>query len=97
MLSTAAMDFARRAWDHSFPFDPIVRTLMDTDFYKILMAQMIQEKHFNDHATFALSNRLGIALDAKYIRFRPDSGPPGNQVRLELDPLLVSAGVRLRW
>jgi nicotinate phosphoribosyltransferase len=51
------MDFARRAWDHSFPFDPIVRTLMDTDFYKILMAQMIQEKHFNDYATFTLSNR----------------------------------------
>jgi len=51
------MDFARRAWDHSFPFDPIVRTLLDTDFYKILMAQMIHDKHFNDHATFALSNR----------------------------------------
>jgi nicotinate phosphoribosyltransferase len=51
------MDFARRAWNHSFPFDPIVRTLLDTDFYKILMAQMIQEKHFNDHATFALANR----------------------------------------
>jgi nicotinate phosphoribosyltransferase len=57
LLSILAMDFARRAWDHSFPFDPIVRTLMDTDFYKILMAQMIHEKHFNDHATFALSNR----------------------------------------
>ena len=51
------MDFARRAWDHSFPFDPIVRTLLDTDFYKILMAQMLHEKHWNDHATFALSNR----------------------------------------
>jgi nicotinate phosphoribosyltransferase len=51
------MDFARRAWDHSFPFDPIVRTLLDTDFYKILMAQMIQEKHFNEYATFSLDNR----------------------------------------
>ncbi|HEX8669757.1 MAG TPA: nicotinate phosphoribosyltransferase [Allosphingosinicella sp.] len=51
------MDFARRAWDHSFPFDPIVRTLLDTDFYKFLMGQMIWEKHFNDTATFALTNR----------------------------------------
>jgi nicotinate phosphoribosyltransferase len=61
------MDFARRAWDHSFPFDPIVRTLMDTDFYKILMAQMIQEKHWNDHATFALSNRTKDARLAELI------------------------------
>ncbi|MFN3388586.1 MAG: nicotinate phosphoribosyltransferase [Allosphingosinicella sp.] len=51
------MDFARRAFDHGFPFDPIVRTLLDTDFYKLLMAQMIHEKHFHDQATFALSNR----------------------------------------
>jgi nicotinate phosphoribosyltransferase len=53
------MDFARRAWDHSFPFDPIVRTLLDTDFYKILMAQMLHEKHWNDQATFTLANRTG--------------------------------------
>jgi nicotinate phosphoribosyltransferase len=51
------MDFARRAWDHSFPMDPIVRTLLDTDFYKLLMGQMIWEKHWNDEAAFALSNR----------------------------------------
>src|SRR4051812_7712147 len=51
------MDFARRAWDHSFPMDPIVRTLMDTDFYKFLMGQMIWEKHRNDRASFTLSNR----------------------------------------
>src|SRR3954466_5954287 len=51
------MDFARRAWNHSFPMDPIVRTLMDTDFYKFLMAQMIHEKHFHDHARFSLANR----------------------------------------
>jgi nicotinate phosphoribosyltransferase len=51
------MDFARRAWDHSFPMDPIVRTLLDTDFYKLLMGQMIWEKHWADRATFALANR----------------------------------------
>ncbi|HEY1605995.1 MAG TPA: nicotinate phosphoribosyltransferase [Allosphingosinicella sp.] len=51
------MDFARRAWDHSFPMDPIVRTLLDTDFYKLLMAQMLWEKHWHDEASFALANR----------------------------------------
>lgn len=49
-------------------------------------------------ATFALSNRLGIGLDAKYIRFRPDSASAGGTpVELQLDPLVISAGVRLRF
>lgn len=47
--------------------------------------------------TLAISNRFGVAFDAKYIRFRPDSGPPGDTVKLELDPLVLSAGVRIRW
>jgi nicotinate phosphoribosyltransferase len=51
------MDFARRAWDHSFPMDPIVRTLLDTDFYKFLMGQMIWQRHLGVEAGFALSNR----------------------------------------
>jgi nicotinate phosphoribosyltransferase len=81
------MDFARRAWNHGFPMDPIVRTLMDTDFYKFLMAQMIHEKHFNDHARFSLANRTAsvplaalIDLDAlraqlnhvRSLRFAPN-------------------------
>jgi outer membrane protein W len=47
--------------------------------------------------TFALSSRFGVAVDAKYIRFRPDSGPPGDSIPLDLDPLVISAGIRLRW
>jgi len=61
------MDFARRAWDHSFPFDPIVRTLLDTDFYKFLMAQMLQEKHWNAQATFTLANRTSAVRLADLI------------------------------
>src|SRR4051812_16658991 len=63
----ARMDFARRAWDHSFPMDPIVRTLLDTDFYKLLMGQMIWEKHWNDEAAFALSNRTSSVRLAELI------------------------------
>ena len=61
------MDFARRAWNHSFPMDPIVRTLLDTDFYKFLMGQMIWEKHFNVEAGFALSNRTASVRLAELI------------------------------
>lgn len=33
-------DLASRVYNHSFRIDPIVRTLLDTDFYKFLMLQM---------------------------------------------------------
>jgi nicotinate phosphoribosyltransferase len=35
------MDFAKRAHDHSFHYDWIIRSLLDIDFYKILMLQLI--------------------------------------------------------
>ena len=35
------MYFAKRAFHHSYHIDPIVRSLLDTDFYKLLMGQFI--------------------------------------------------------
>ena len=68
---TVIIDFARRAHDHNWELDPITRSLLDTDFYKLLMLQFIW-KHFpRTHASFALINRtvsvrLGeiVAIDA---------------------------------
>ena len=37
------IDFAIRVYNHGFPFDPIIRSLLDTDFYKLLMQQFIWE------------------------------------------------------
>jgi nicotinate phosphoribosyltransferase len=51
------MDFATRAWNHSFPFDPIVRSLLDTDFYKLLMQQFIWEHYPNEQVSWRLANR----------------------------------------
>ena len=51
------IDFARRAHEHNWEMDPITRSLLDTDFYKLLMLQFIW-KHFpNTCATFNLINR----------------------------------------
>lgn len=51
------INFARRAHDHNWELDPITRSLLDTDFYKLLMLQFIW-KHFPKvHATFTLINR----------------------------------------
>ena len=51
------VNIARRAHDHNWELDPIVRSLLDTDFYKLLMLQFIW-KHFpQTRATFSLQNR----------------------------------------
>src|SRR5246127_2554171 len=51
------INLARRAHDHNWELDPISRSLLDTDFYKLLMLQFIW-KHFpNTRATFTLINR----------------------------------------
>lgn len=56
-------DIATRAYDHTFKFDPIVRSLMDTDFYKLLMQQMILDKFPDTQVTFKLHNRTtGVRL-----------------------------------
>ncbi|WP_315763128.1 nicotinate phosphoribosyltransferase [Sphingomonas sp. Y38-1Y] len=50
-------DIALRTYNHSWRLDPIVRSLLDTDFYKLLMLQLIWRLHRDTHATFALINR----------------------------------------
>ncbi len=51
------LDLAKRVYDHSFRIDPIVRSLLDTDFYKLLMAQTILRRHPQVSATFGITNR----------------------------------------
>ena len=52
-----SVDFAARAYDHSFRIDPIVRSLLDTDFYKFLMLQMIWKLKPDVDVAFGLQNR----------------------------------------
>lgn len=59
------LDIATRVYNHSFRIDPVVRSLLDTDFYKLLMLQMIWKLHGGVEATFEVVNRTpGIRLDA---------------------------------
>src|SRR6266568_2779370 len=50
-------DLAKRVYDHTWKLDPIVRSLLDTDFYKLLMLQMIWGLYPDVRATFSLLNR----------------------------------------
>jgi len=53
----ARTDIARRVYNHTWKLDPIVRSLLDTDFYKLLMLQMIWSLYPKVDATFSLINR----------------------------------------
>lgn len=50
-------DLARRVYNHTWKLDPICRSLLDTDFYKLLMLQMIRGLYPDVDATFSLTNR----------------------------------------
>ena len=51
------IDIATRVWNHKWKIDPIVRSLIDTDFYKLLMCQSIFRNKPDTHVTFSLINR----------------------------------------
>jgi nicotinate phosphoribosyltransferase len=51
------VDIATRVWNHKWKIDPIVRSLIDTDFYKLLMCQSIYRNKRDTQVTFSLINR----------------------------------------
>ncbi|MEM6745764.1 MAG: nicotinate phosphoribosyltransferase, partial [Pseudomonadota bacterium] len=51
------IDMAKRVYDHQWKIDPIVRSVLDTDFYKLLMAQSVFHNHSDARVAFSLINR----------------------------------------
>ncbi|HEY0262931.1 MAG TPA: nicotinate phosphoribosyltransferase [Granulicella sp.] len=51
------VNFAERADNHNWKLDPIVRSLLDTDFYKLLMLQYIWKNFPEVHVTSEIVNR----------------------------------------
>ncbi len=51
------VDIATRVHNHNWKIDPIVRSLIDTDFYKLLMCQSIFRNKPDTTVTFSLINR----------------------------------------
>ncbi|ATG42005.1 nicotinate phosphoribosyltransferase PncB [Phaeobacter piscinae] len=51
------MDIATRVYNHKWKIDPIVRSLIDTDFYKLLMCQSVFRNRRDTHVRFSLINR----------------------------------------
>ena len=61
------VDIATRVWNHKWKIDPIVRSLIDTDFYKLLMCQSIFRNKPDTQVTFSLINRSKNVPLAKLI------------------------------
>jgi nicotinate phosphoribosyltransferase len=71
------VDIATRVYNHTWKIDPIVRSVIDTDFYKLLMAQTIFRRHRDVAVTFGLQNRttrirLGDIIDEGELREQLD-------------------------
>ncbi|MGP6089149.1 nicotinate phosphoribosyltransferase [Antarctobacter jejuensis] len=61
------VDIATRVWNHKWKIDPIVRSLIDTDFYKLLMCQSVFRNKRDTQVTFSLINRSKHVPLAKLI------------------------------
>ncbi len=51
------VNFAERAHNHNWELDPVTRSLLDTDFYKLLMLQFIWKHYPKTRVQFTLFNR----------------------------------------
>ncbi|MBC6438231.1 MAG: nicotinate phosphoribosyltransferase [Rhodobacteraceae bacterium] len=51
------VDIATRVYNHKWKIDPIIRSLVDTDFYKLLMCQSVFRNKPDTSVTFSLINR----------------------------------------
>ena len=61
------VDIATRVWTHKWKIDPIVRSLIDTDFYKLLMCQSVFRNRPDTRVVFSLINRSSHIPLAKLI------------------------------
>jgi nicotinate phosphoribosyltransferase len=77
-ISIVIINLALRAHNHNWELDPITRSLLDTDFYKLLMLQFIWKHFSRTNASFSLTNRstqvrLGELIDPGELREQLDA------------------------
>ena len=87
-------DIASRTYNHGWRLDPIIRSLLDTDFYKLLMLQMIRDLHPDVNVTFSLINRswhvrLAEVIDEGELRAQLDHA---RSIRFSKKELIWLAG-----
>ncbi len=71
------VDIATRVYNHKWKIDPIIRSLIDTDFYKLLMCQSVFRNKPQTDVVFSLINRsnhvpLARLIDERELREQLD-------------------------
>src|ERR1700709_2090013 len=90
----AVTDIARRTYNHGWRLDPIVRRLLATDFFKLLMLQTILDFYPNQQVTFSVINRsrhvrLAEVIDEGELRAQLDHA---RSIRFSKKELIWLAG-----
>jgi len=68
------VNFAEPAHNHNWELDPVIRSLLDTDFHKVLMVQFIAGRPEQDSSPAAESSNGGNDLSGSTIcRSGPDT------------------------
>lgn len=97
----AYTNIGQRAYDHGRRLNPIVRSLIAADFYKLLMLQFIGRKHADTQVTFDLINRtravrLALVVDEGELRAQLDHTRTLRFTKKELIWLAAAFTVKLR-
>ena len=85
------INLARRAHNHNWELDPITRSLLDTDFYKLLMLQFIWKQFPATQTSFSLINR------SKQVRLAEVIDPDELHAQLEQTRKLSFRKSELIW
>jgi nicotinate phosphoribosyltransferase len=89
------INFAERVHNHTnYRIDPIIRSLLDTDFYKLLMQQLVLQRFPDTRVRFRLFNRnsairLADIIDIEELRAQLDHA---RTLRFEAGELIWLAG-----
>ena len=81
------VNFAERAHNHNWELDPVIRSLLDTDFYKLLMLQFIWKHYPDDPRVVLASQPHQRGPPRRHVLARGTHPPDGARAALAVSPV----------
>jgi nicotinate phosphoribosyltransferase len=81
------VNFAERAHNHNWELDPVIRSLLDRDFYKLLMLRFIWKHYAKTRVLFALFNRTSWVRPGRHIRDQGDCRAVGARSKIAVSKI----------
>jgi len=91
------VNFAERAHNHNWELDPVTRSLLDTDFYKLLMLQFIWKHYPKTRVQFTLFNRSSTGPIDTFAHEELTKAVTFFRKAVELDPGYAKVNSELGW